>query len=170
MVQSLCTDFSPSLLSAAPPEDSNEPSTPIDYHPFPTPQQLAQEDVSVKLRELGFGYRAEYVQRTAAMLCEEHENPEAFLTSLRKLPTEEVREELLKLCGVGPKVADCVLLMSMDKVCATARVRDTNRLNSVLDEGRSCRHSCTPDCAQILWTSWHTSGEGRQGSNDPKDL
>lgn len=116
MVQSLCSSFSPQICTEPSPEDGEEPSSPQMYYPFPSPQQLAGEDVAPKLRELGFGYRAEYVQRTAEMLCEEHDDPQAYLLGLRKLPVEEARAELLKLCGVGPKVADCVLLMSMDKV------------------------------------------------------
>ena len=40
-----------------------------------------------------------------------------FLASLRRVGTQEAREELMKLVGVGRKVADCVLLMSLDKVC-----------------------------------------------------
>ncbi|KAG8759542.1 8-oxoguanine glycosylase ogg1 [Serendipita sp. 396] len=115
MVQSLCTAFSDELCSLSTPHDGEETSTTVSYHPFPTPKQLADDGVAAKLRELGFGYRAEYVQRTAQILCEEHEDPEAYLKSLRDLPVEEARTELLKLCGVGPKVADCVLLMSLDK-------------------------------------------------------
>jgi N-glycosylase/DNA lyase len=117
MVQSLCTSFSPELYHGKLSDDFEEAETLHTYHAFPTPQQLAKEDVAPKLRELGFGYRAEYVQRTAQILCEEHKDPEEYLMGLRKLPVDEAREELLKLCGVGPKVADCVLLMSLDKVC-----------------------------------------------------
>jgi N-glycosylase/DNA lyase len=116
MVQSLCTSFSPSICTEPSPEDGEEPPSPQSYHPFPSPDQLAGEDVATKLRELGFGYRAEYVQRTAQILCQEHEDPQAYLMGLRKLSVEDARTELLKLCGVGPKVADCVLLMSLDKV------------------------------------------------------
>jgi len=36
--------------------------------------------------------------------------------TLRDLDTSEAREELLKFIGVGRKVADCILLMSLDKV------------------------------------------------------
>lgn len=89
--------------------------TSTTYHSFPSPKQLSHPSVAPKLRELGFGYRAEYVQRTAEMLCSEHDDPEAYLMSLREKTESEAREELLKLCGVGPKVADCVLLMSLDK-------------------------------------------------------
>lgn len=117
MVQSLCSTFSPVLCKLPPPDASGtDPTTFIAYHSFPTPNQLRDPSVASKLRELGFGYRAEYVQRTAEMLCEEHDDPEAWLLSLREKGVQEAREELLKLCGVGPKVADCVLLMSMDKV------------------------------------------------------
>ncbi len=44
-------------------------------------------------------------------------DPESWLLTLRQKSTEEAREELLKFVGVGRKVADCVLLMSLDKVC-----------------------------------------------------
>lgn len=43
-------------------------------------------------------------------------DPESWLLTLRQRSTEEAREELLKFVGVGRKVADCVLLMSLDKV------------------------------------------------------
>lgn len=45
-----------------------------------------------------------------------YEASEAWLLSLRNMATAEAREELLKFIGVGRKVADCVLLMSLDKV------------------------------------------------------
>ncbi|CAG8601670.1 2190_t:CDS:2 [Acaulospora colombiana] len=115
MVQSLCTSFSKELLSETLSDDFEDANSLHKYHAFPSPQQLEKENVASKLRELGFGYRAEYVQRTAQILCEEHKDPEAYLMGLRKLPVDEARDELLKLCGVGPKVADCVLLMSLDK-------------------------------------------------------
>ena len=52
------------------------------------------------------------------MLVEAHgeQGAEHFLGSLRQKSTNEAREELLKFMGVGRKVADCVLLMSLDKV------------------------------------------------------
>jgi N-glycosylase/DNA lyase len=44
------------------------------------------------------------------------EPSQSWLRKLREVSTEEARKELLKFVGVGRKVADCVLLMSLDKV------------------------------------------------------
>ena len=49
------------------------------------------------------------------------EPSELWLRQLRKSTTTEAREELLKFVGVGRKVADCILLMSLDKVCLLLR-------------------------------------------------
>ncbi|KAJ7063382.1 DNA glycosylase [Mycena amicta] len=98
--------FSPPLLS----HDS------VTYHPFPTPQALAAPGVEKTLRDLGFGYRAKFIQKTAQMLVETHgDNADQFLVGLRNTDTASARQELLAFLGVGRKVADCVLLMSLDK-------------------------------------------------------
>ncbi|KAF5373836.1 hypothetical protein D9758_000640 [Tetrapyrgos nigripes] len=113
MVNSLCTHYSPPLLHLA---DPSCPKTRVAYHAFPSPSDLAQPEVSSKLRSLGFGYRADFIQKTAQMLVESHGTAaEKWLMDLRNEPTEKAREELLKFMGVGRKVADCVLLMSLDK-------------------------------------------------------
>ncbi|KAL5532661.1 OGG1 [Sanghuangporus sanghuang] len=95
------------------------PSNITTYHPFPPPSALSSPSTSSKLRALGFGYRAEFIQKTACMLLEAHNNSDQavfdFLEGLRKMETQDARAELLKLLGVGRKVADCVLLMSLDK-------------------------------------------------------
>jgi hypothetical protein len=44
------------------------------------------------------------------------EAPQLWLRDLRQQSTMDARQELLKFVGVGRKVADCVLLMSLDKV------------------------------------------------------
>ncbi|KAJ7685277.1 DNA glycosylase [Mycena polygramma] len=115
MVQNLCKHYSPPLLSLPDPSD---PLVPVQYHPFPSPAVLAAPGVESTLRDLGFGYRAKFIQRTAKMLVDTHgtgDLAEKYLVGLRSATTEVARQELLQLVGVGRKVADCVLLMSLDK-------------------------------------------------------
>ena len=89
----------------------------VNIHDFPHVKDLSGTDVEGKLRSLGFGYRAKYVSNTAQLLWKEHgENCEKWLLSLREQPYGEVRKELMRFTGVGGKVADCVALMSLDKL------------------------------------------------------
>jgi N-glycosylase/DNA lyase len=83
------------------------------YHDFPEPKALAAPGVEQKLRQLGFGYRAKYIAGAARIIVEER--PEGWLLGLRKVEYREAHAALLELPGVGPKVADCVCLMSLDK-------------------------------------------------------
>ena len=83
------------------------------YHCFPTIENLSNEKVENQLRKLGFGYRAGYIFKSAKQLQEM--GGKDFLLGLRKKSYEEARTQLLNLSGIGPKVADCVLLMSLDK-------------------------------------------------------
>lgn len=81
------------------------------YYKFPTPEELA--DVSAEeLRKLGLGFRDERIVNTTHMILMNQVN----LDELKKMNnTEIMREELLKLDGVGPKVADCILLFSLKR-------------------------------------------------------
>ena len=78
------------------------------YYTFPTAEEL--KDVTVEeFRKLGLGFRDIRLYETTHMILENKVN----LEELQKNPnTQEVREKLLSLSGVGPKVADCILLFS----------------------------------------------------------
>ena len=78
------------------------------YYTFPTSKEL--ENVTVEdYRSLGLGFRDIRLYETTKMIIEK----KVDLQELRKNPnTFEVREKLLTLSGVGPKVADCILLFS----------------------------------------------------------
>ena len=78
------------------------------YYTFPTPEEL--KDVTVKeYRDLGLGFRDIRIYETTKMILDGKVN----LKELKENPnTMEVREKLLTLSGVGPKVADCILLFS----------------------------------------------------------
>lgn len=113
-----------------------------DYWTFPPPSALSGTGVEAELRELGFGYRAKYLHRTAVIV--DQERPAGWLESLmntekdskisikeeadlKNLPRKgvaqvpeggrpgyrEAHEQLLELQGVGPKVADCVCLFGL---------------------------------------------------------
>ncbi len=80
----------------------------IDYYTFPTAEQL--KDVTVKeYRELGLGFRDKRLYETTQMVVNKQVNLEKMEKNTN---TFEVREQLLSLSGVGPKVADCILLFS----------------------------------------------------------
>lgn len=78
------------------------------YYSFPTVNQLSKATVE-DFRKLGLGFRDIRMYETTKMILEKQ-------IDLEKLHQEKdtniVREELLKLSGVGPKVADCILLFS----------------------------------------------------------
>ena len=78
------------------------------YYTFPTVGQL--KDVTVQeYRKLGLGFRDIRLYETTHMILDKKVN----LEEMQKNPnTMEVREQLLSLSGVGPKVADCILLFS----------------------------------------------------------
>ena len=79
-----------------------------EYYTFPTPEQLGKATVE-DLRSLGLGFRDVRVFETTQKVL----NKEIDLQQLHgELDTEIVREKLLELPGVGPKVADCILLFS----------------------------------------------------------
>ena len=78
------------------------------YYTFPTPEQL--KDVTVEeFRKLGLGFRDIRLYETTHMILENKVNLEELKQNKN---TEEVRNQLLTLSGVGPKVADCILLFS----------------------------------------------------------
>lgn len=82
-----------------------------DYFLFPTPEQLAGASVE-DLRRLGFGFRDKRVYETTKKVV----NQEFDLEKVSLLTnSNEIREELLKLDGVGPKVADCIMLFSLQR-------------------------------------------------------
>lgn len=81
------------------------------YYTFPTPEELSKATVK-DLRKLGLGFRDTRVFQTTLMV----KNNSINIYKLEKIQdVEKIREELLKFPGVGPKVADCIMLFSMKK-------------------------------------------------------
>ena len=75
------------------------------YYAFPTAEAMAGKDEDYYF-SLGAGYRAPYLASTARAVAEG-----AFdVNAVYDMPTCEAAKYLCSLMGVGPKVADCILL------------------------------------------------------------
>ena len=77
------------------------------YYTFPIPKQLGKATAE-DLRSLGTGFRDIRIYETTQKVL----SGEFNLKEIQKKDTLSAREELLSLSGVGPKVADCILLFS----------------------------------------------------------
>jgi len=79
-----------------------------EFYLFPTIQQIRKSDVST-LRKCGLGFRDKYVHNAAKKIDYRR------IREIRKMKYEDAKKELMKLDGVGEKVADCVLLFSFER-------------------------------------------------------
>jgi len=80
------------------------------FYTFPKPSDLARANLK-KLKNCGLGFRANSILDAAKIV----ESGDFDLEALRKMDYEKAKQELLSLPGVGNKVADCILLFSLDK-------------------------------------------------------
>jgi N-glycosylase/DNA lyase len=81
------------------------------YHAFPCPADLAVADAARLQAASGLGYRAARVVDAARQLCE---RGPGWMLGLRGAPYPGAHAALTEIRGVGPKVADCVCLFSLD--------------------------------------------------------
>ena len=80
------------------------------FYAFPTPEKIASLTVE-DLSPIRAGFRAKYIIDAATKIA----SGEVCLDNLENLTTEQARVELMKIKGIGPKVAECVLLFSCKK-------------------------------------------------------
>lgn len=79
-----------------------------DYFAFPTLEALG-EISQEQWQEIGTGYRAKSLVKLCSQL------KEISFDQLKSMPTKSLRNKLISLAGIGPKVADCVLLFAFGK-------------------------------------------------------
>lgn len=77
---------------------------------FPTAEEISKYTVE-DLAVLRSGFRAKYILDAAQKVA----NNEIDLEAIKTMPTTQARSELMKIKGVGPKVADCTMLYGMGK-------------------------------------------------------
>jgi N-glycosylase/DNA lyase len=80
------------------------------FHAFPEPASISCGGHD-GLTECRLGYRQSYVFGTSCAVSDE----KAWEETIFLLPYEDARRELMKLQGVGPKAADCILLFAFQK-------------------------------------------------------
>ena len=82
-----------------------------EFFLFPEPSDLANASV-LDIKKCGLGYRAKAV-KTASLSVLDRKIDFDFL---KKIDYHTAKEELIKVFGIGNKVADCILLFSLEKL------------------------------------------------------
>lgn len=90
---------------------------------FPTPEALSCLSEE-QLRDCGLGYRAKYILKTA----QEVTSGKIDLNTIKSFSYDKAKEALLKVYGVGEKVADCVCLFSLHHLEAFPKDVHINRI------------------------------------------
>ena len=75
-----------------------------EYFSFPKAEVLAKQSADFYYKS-GYGYRADYMPSAAKSVLTDE-----FNISEQGLTTAELRKRLMKIKGIGPKVADCIAL------------------------------------------------------------
>lgn len=78
------------------------------YYDFPSPEELSKAKIEDLRAICRVGFRDERIHRTANIISSGEFNLQESL----KLDRESLRTKLMELPGVGPKVADCILLFA----------------------------------------------------------
>ena len=82
-----------------------------EFFLFPEPSDLANASV-LDIKKCGLGYRAKAVKNASLSVV----NGEIDFDSLKKIDYNNAKKELIKVFGIGNKVADCILLFSLEKL------------------------------------------------------
>ena len=75
---------------------------------FPSPEQFLTLDEEF-FKSIGAGYRAKYLAELGQNFLDFQK------IDVSGLSTEELRKQLVKIKGVGPKVADCIMLFAFNR-------------------------------------------------------
>ncbi len=82
-----------------------------DYYSFPKPQALSKAPVE-EVREIcRVGFRDKRIVGVSQLVA----NKEIDIENYFNMSREEIKEDLIKLPGIGPKIADCITLFAFNK-------------------------------------------------------
>ncbi|WP_299291405.1 DNA glycosylase [Nitrosopumilus sp.] len=82
-----------------------------EFFVFPKPETLAEAQIK-EIMKCGTGYRSKFIKSAANMVVEN----KIDFKKLRKYSYSQTREEICKVPGIGNKVADCIMLFSLNKL------------------------------------------------------
>ena len=82
-----------------------------EFFLFPNPKKLAKVPIN-EITSCGVGYRAKFIKDAAKII----DKKEIDFDYLKKCDYQDAKENICQIPGVGNKVADCVLLFSLDKL------------------------------------------------------
>jgi len=117
---------------------------------FPSPHTLAESPLC-DIRSCRVGYRDRYLCGTAQMFSSDP----GFRDRVAALPYKEARNELLRLPGVGRKVADCILLFAFHHFQAVPVDVWIDRImkSHYLNEGEKYSYDQIADTARTIFGS-----------------
>jgi N-glycosylase/DNA lyase len=81
-----------------------------EFYVFPEPKKIANASIQ-EIQNCGVGYRAKFIIDAAKMV----ESSQIDFDYLRKSNYQDAKEMILTVPGIGNKVADCILLFSLEK-------------------------------------------------------
>jgi N-glycosylase/DNA lyase len=84
-----------------------------EFHLFPEPKKIANATIQ-EIQNCGVGYRAKFIIDAAKMV----ESQQIDFRYLAKCNYQDAKKIILTVPGIGNKVADCILLFSLDKLDA----------------------------------------------------
>ena len=84
-----------------------------EFFLFPKPEKIAQASIN-EIKTCGVGYRAPFIKEAAKMVTAKKVNFEY----LKNSNYDETKRNLRLIPGVGNKVADCIMLFSLNKLDA----------------------------------------------------
>ena len=83
----------------------------VDFFLFPEPNVLAKASIK-DIKKCGLGYRSKSVKNASLSVI----NGEIDFEELKKTDYYNAKSQLTKISGIGNKVADCIMLFSLEKL------------------------------------------------------
>ena len=82
-----------------------------DFFLFPKPEKIAKASIN-EIKTCGVGYRAPFIKEAAKMVILK----KIDFTYLEKCDYQEAKKNICLVPGIGNKVADCIMLFSLNKL------------------------------------------------------